>query len=200
MLTYCKTKQSTQHLRVFIMATTPKCGETDPGCGLPSPVSSVCRSYAKTLSSGQASTNQLHNTITSVTRTKLVNALTFNFTTIEGNRDGFIRTIASFYQNKILSIKYLHRERMIQFGFAANIDVAEVIHNGFSINGQVVPKFRCYEDIKNIVRITMFGQHTVIDIKKRVSVLIFILFKTISRAPCYSNYKDILTVSIVWIH
>jgi hypothetical protein len=115
------------------MNITPKDIETDPDGRSPPPFNNVCCCMKKTINSGQTLVGQLHFTIVPVSETKPANALTFDFTTIEGNCNDFVREIVKFYQNKILSIKYIHRERMIQLDFVSDIDVAEVIHDGFFI-------------------------------------------------------------------
>jgi hypothetical protein len=132
------TKETRQQNISQHKTSTNEGGGADPGGGPPPPASGIRRTFSEVVNSGLAPVGQLFPNIAPVTRSRLLNALTFDL-------------------SKHAGIKYLRQAGMYQFGFRKDIDVAEVIHDGFSINGQVVPKFRCYREIENIVRVTLFG-------------------------------------------
>lgn len=88
-----------------------------------------------------------------VTRSSLQNALTFDLRSISGKLPELAKVISDHYGDEISGIQYLPQIPAVQFGFREGVEIARIIEDGFGINSQLIPKYRCYQSYSNIVRI-----------------------------------------------
>jgi hypothetical protein len=90
-----------------------------------------------------------------VTRSSLKNALTFDLRSTLSELPKLAKTIADAYKGKIAGVQYLAHAPAVPFGFCEGVELSTIIEDGFGINGQLVPKYRCYKSYANVVSIAL---------------------------------------------
>src|SRR5690606_12135421 len=113
--------------------------QADPGGGPPGNI----KSFAQAVREG-TSTSFPAATFTEST---LVNALTFDFRAHKGSLPDLINQVGAYYTVQIASLVKHSTLKCIQVGFKREIDISQIIHDGFAIGNQVVPKYRCFRNV-----------------------------------------------------
>jgi hypothetical protein len=119
--------------------------QADPGGGPPGNI----KSFAQAVREG-TSTSFPAATFTEST---LVNALTFDFRAHKGSLPDLIKQVGAYYTGQIASLVKHSTLKCVQVGFKREIDITQIVHDGFAIDNQVVPKYRCFRNVANIMRL-----------------------------------------------
>jgi hypothetical protein len=90
-----------------------------------------------------------------VTRDSLENALTFDLRLIPSELPKLTKTIVHHYGDKISGLQYLTHLRAVQIGFHEEVEISNIIEDGFSIDGQLTPKYHTYQSYSGIARIAL---------------------------------------------
>lgn len=123
-----------------------KGNQADPGGGPPAVTT-------KTFSQAVRGTLATSIPTATFTESTLVNALTFDFRAHKGSLPDLLKQVGAHYTGQIASLVKHNTMKCAQIGFKREIDLGQIIHDGFAIDNQVVPKYRCFRNVANIMRL-----------------------------------------------